>query len=302
MNMFRLATAVSAVALVCGMAAWAQDDSAATEFARGKTLLADGKFDEALAAFKAAAKANPDQGEYFQEFSMLQRVLNIREQLAKEESPETWEQMARALYGYYNSRKVYGEALTLAEAIHRRLNTGDSAALLASAQLRLNKNEAAAALLGGLPEAQRSATTDVLHGLALARLGKVDEAKACAEKLELPKDCGPDVCLNAARLYARVGRTEQGLAALRCAFECTPANQLPACREEAKGCPDLAPLRTDATFVQVLATESKVKGCGGCSSSKSCSAGKSTCGDKPAKEAGAQGGEKAPGGCEGHKH
>lgn len=302
MNMLRLATAVSAAALVCGMAAQAQDDSAATEFARGKTLLADGKFDEALAAFKAAAKANPDHGEYFQEFSMLQRVLNIREQLAKEVSPETWEQMARALYGYYNSRKVYGEALTLAEAIHHRLNTGESAAMLASAQLRLNKNEAAAALLGGLPEAQCSATTDVLRGLALARLDKVDEAKAYAEKIELPKDCGPDVCLNAARLYARVGRTEQGLAALRCAFECTPANQLTACREEAKNCPDLATLRADATFVQVLATESKVKGCGGCSSSKSCSAGKSTCGDKPAKDAGAQSGEKAPGGCEGHKH
>lgn len=294
-------TTISVVVLMLGATAWGQGDEAATEFAKGKSLLTEGKLDEALAAFRTAAKANPDNGEYFQEFSLLQRVMNIRQQLAKEENPETWEQMARALYGYYQSRKVHGEALTLAETLHGRLQSGESAAMVAAEQLALNKNEAAAALLAGVPEAQRSTTTEVLHGLALARLGKLDEARVCAEKLEIPKDCGPELCLNAARLYAHVGKTEQALEVLRCAFECTPANQLAACRETVKGCPDLAGLRSHNAFAQVLATESKVKGCGGCSSSKSCSAGKSACGDK-AKDAGAKGGEKPSSGCEGHNH
>ena len=292
---------ISVVALMLGATAWAQQGDGAAEFARGKSLLAEGKLDEALAGFRAAARANPDNNEYFQEFSLLQRVMNIRQQLAKEERPETWEQMARALCGYYQSRKVYGEALTLATALHGRLQTGESAIMVASVQLALNQNNEAATLLAGLSETQRSTETEVLHGLALARLGRVDEARACAEKVEIPKDCGPELCLNAARLHALLGQHEQALKALQCALESAPPSQIAACRETAQGCPDLASLRSNEAFVQVLATESKVKGCGGCGSAKSCGASKSACGDK-AKETGAKGGEKTPSGCEGHNH
>jgi tetratricopeptide (TPR) repeat protein len=277
--------------LCCGAVASAQSDPVQL-FASGEALLAKGDFQGALEALKAATKADPENSQYFQEYALLRRVINIREQLKDEEDAETWQKMSRALYNYYRQHKIDQEALATARALHEKAGSAESAALLAEAQLTAGDNVAAAALLTQLDEAQRTIQTDVLQGVALARLSKLDEAKAIAAKLELPKDCDGPLCLNAARLYALVGDTEKALAALKCSFECTPPNQLEAVKADAKECRDLAALTASPAFASALETKSKVVG--GCAKD---------CGKCPSKDKGgcAVGKEKEAAGCKEHE-
>ena len=273
------------------------ESTAAQLFADGQALLARADFNGAMEAFKAATKAEPENSDYFQEYSLLRRVLNLRTQLKDEEDQETWQKMSRALFNYYFSHKINNEALTVAQSLHAKVGTGETAALLAAAQLELGQNEAAATLLAGLATDQGTLQTTILHGIALARLGKLDQAKTLAGTVEIPKDCDGQVCFDAARLHAWVGNTDQALSLLKCAFECTPPNQLDAVKADAKASKDLSKLTTDAGFAQVLETKSKVAagGCGKCPNKAACAgASKEKEGAAGCKEHEKQG-EKAPG-------
>ena len=259
-----------ALVLSGGVVALGQTD-AVLQFANGKAALSKGEFQAALEAFKAATKADPENNEFFQEYTLLRRVMNIREQVKEETDAETWQKMSRALYNYYRQHKIEQEALATARALHEKAASADSVALLADAQLEAGENMAAAALLAGLDEGKRSPQTDVLHGIALARLDKTDEAKAVAAKLELPSDAEGALFLDAARLYALVGDAERATAALKSALEVTPPNQLDAVKAEAKESSDLASLAASPAFAKALEAKSKVatgcgKDCGKCPS------------------------------------
>jgi len=305
MRMRSLLVGLAAASLLsCGAVAWADAEEAAREFANGQTLLAKGEFAEALTSFKAAAKADPENREYFQEAAILHRVIQIRERLAGEKDAEDWAKLARALYGYYQSRKVYGEGLSLAEALHEKLNTDETAVSLADAQLALDKNQAALTLLSGLDESKGSARADALRGVALARLDKLAEAKACATALALPKECDWQDCYDAARLYALVGERDKALRTLVCCFETTPPARLDALKAEAKDCKDLCGLADGDDFAKVMTTQSKIKGgCGGCSGGKTCTKGAAGCGEQSKDKAGSRSGksQEKPAGCTGHK-
>ena len=286
--MRRVVVSVSVIALLGSVAAWAASDAAA-EFARGQALLAKADFEGALEAFKAATKAEPEISEFFQEYTLLRRVINIRAQLKEEEDADTWQTMARALYNYYRQHKIRGEALTIAKALHAKAPSGESAAILAEAQLTAGDHAAAAGLLTGLDTAERTPQTDILHGIALAHLDKAAEAKAIAGKLELPKDCDGPMCVDAARLYALVGDTDKALGLLKCALECTPPNQLDAVKAEAKECPDLAKLAAAPTFAEVMETKSKMPaGCGSAAGCGKCPS-KTGCAEKDKEKEGAAG-------------
>lgn len=297
-----LATIALVAMLVVVPAVRAEATEAAKSFAEGKTLLTQGNFDGALAAFKAALKADPDNSSYFQECQLVTQVIKIRQQLEGEQNTDEFARLGRGLFNFYRLYKVNGEALKLATVMYVKTGSGDAAAMLADAQLALDQNTDAAELLGGLDKSKSSLRGDLLRGIALARLGKLDEAKAVAAGCELPKDCDGLICFDAARLYALIGAKEKALATLKCSFEATPASWLAAYKDEAKTCKDLQSITSDAEFEKVLATESKMKGCGGCSGSKGCDKAKAGgCTDKDKKAGGAKAGEEKDGGCEHHK-
>lgn len=286
------------VCVLCGASvAWAGAGEAAEAYAAGKTLLARGDFEDALKSFKAAATADPENTEYFQESALLKRVINLRAQLEDEKNTDVRQKMSRALYGYYRDYDINGEALELARAMYDQSNDGASAARLADAQLTLDKNEETLELLDGLRQSEETLGTRILRGVALARLGKGDEAGEVAGGLEIPKDCEADVCYGAARLYALVGNTEQALRMLKCSFECTPPNALANAKARSRECPDLRGLVDGDAFAKVCRTKSKVKGCGGCSKSACGSKSKAGgCADKPKADEGKE--KHKAGGCE----
>ena len=258
------------IVLGLGTVAQAAPD-AATTFAQGQQLLAAGNFDGALDAYKAAAQADPQNDTYFQECALLKRVMNLRKAFDAEEDVELWQKIGNALYSYYQENGVRKEALHIASALHEKLADGKSAARLAEAQLMLDANEDALRTLNALASDAATARTRALQGIALARMGKADDARAVAAKLDIPKEHDPSVCFDAARLYALVGDETRALKMLQCSFEATPAPWLDAAKQDAKACPDLNELVKTDGFVKVCATESKVKAsCGSCGSAAGC--------------------------------
>lgn len=263
------------MASVPALAGSAED--AARAFADGKALLAEAKFDAALKAFVTAARTDAGNQEYQQTYVMLRQVVRMREKIQKEQDPDQWMSMARALHTFYHDHKIYSESLPLDRKIHEQHLAPDSAVMLAETLIALDKNAEAIDVLGSLGKKDATPRASVLLGLALARQGRIDEARALAEKAKVERDAGPRVFYELARLHAVTGNSQGSLGALTRSFELTPPSRLDVLKEEAKDCTDFSALASSADFTKVLKTQSGIK-------ESSCSKG-SACGNCPRRAA-----------------
>lgn len=269
MTLRRVSTAlVLAATLACVPLGWSAAADASKSFDDGQALLAKGDFDGALQAFKAAAEAAPDQPAYMQEYALLRRIVKARTQLTKEQDPAKWLKLAQGVQAYYTDHRLTGPALELATEIHAKQPTAESAEALADAQLAAGKDEDAAKLLADTPAEQRTPRCSVLQGIALAHLGRGEDARSVLAKVELPKEADARLCYDAARLNALLGNDQAALDLLKVAFEATPGPALEDVRAQAKGSPDFVKLVSTDGFATVLKTESKVKAA--CGSKEAC--------------------------------
>ena len=261
-----------------------QAEEAAKLFAEGKALLAKADFEGASQAFRKAAQTDTGNQEYRRQYAMIRQVMRTRGQIDKEQDPDRWWGMARSLRAYYHGHKIYSEALPLDRTIHRRRGTADSAAMLGETQLALGMHSEAAETLRSVSEEDATNRTNVLWGLALARQGRIDEAKTIAKEVTVKDDAGSRVFYQLACLRALIADSKGALEALTRSFELTPSDQLEAAIADAKACKDFSALASTADFAKALQTQSKVKeskcskgpGCGSCPKRASCggSAGK----------------------------
>ena len=287
MNVRRVTLCLAVLFVLSSTAAvWA--DEAADKFTEGNGLLAKANFEGALAAYEAAAKADPQNTDYRMKSMIVRRVMKMRESLDRLDE-EKWLQAATALQFFYHDNGVNSEALAMAEKIHAKQNTAESATMLARSQLAMGKNDEALASLNSLPKDQTCAETCVLTGLCLARQGKTAEAKALCAEINEPKDANSQFLYDLACLHAALGNSEDAMGALKRCFECTSPGRLPLVKECAGRCGDFCKLRGNDAMADVMATESKVTAdcCGKASSgscSKSCTEkdGKACDKDKPA--------------------
>lgn len=260
-------------------------EGGALHYAHGETLLKKGQIDEAAKAFRAAARAEPDNAAYMERALILRRVQSLRRFVAGNEpsgqasgqpsgqpsgqASGQWERSAGSLHGFYLQNGLLRFALELDQTAHERLKNATSAARLAETQLELGKNVETANLL-----AESSATSPVhaaYHGIALARLGRSDDARALALLAVVKEDSPPAFLLDVARLRALLGEHDGALALMRTSFEQTPAPALPAAKKRVRAQADFQPLAMLPEFAQVLRTESQVKAtCSGGSSCGSC--------------------------------
>jgi tetratricopeptide (TPR) repeat protein len=255
-------------------------EEAAQKFSEGQELLAKANFAAALKAYDTASKADGANDVYRQATAVLQRVIKMRKGLDKLSGPE-WVLSADALLAYYMENRVFSEALPLARGLHSKLDTPESAARLARTELALDLNADAAKHLEAIESGERTPEVRVLLGLALARQGEMQDAKAAVADLMPPEDASAMLLFDLACVQARVGQTAPALTTLAGSFEKTPPSQLEAAKGRAKACPDLGALKTEAEFVKVLATASKVAeskcssgaDCGKCPSHSKCAAG-----------------------------
>jgi tetratricopeptide (TPR) repeat protein len=273
-------TAVTFVS-VSLLAVAARGETAPQAFAAGKSALAKADFPEALRAFSRAVHADRDNQEYIQNYAMVRQVIMLRRQLAAEKDAARWEYIARGLHAFYVENALHGEALALDRKIHARLGNTSSAVMLAETQLALNMDAEAAETLAALPSAKQTASTQSLHGLALARQGQLEEAKRMAATVDVPAEAGPGVTYCAARLNAAVGNDEQALVLLTRCFESVAPSRLDRFKQHARQSPEFVSLASTPTFAQVMETESKVaeskcsggSRCAGCPMRGKCSKG-----------------------------
>jgi tetratricopeptide (TPR) repeat protein len=278
--------AAGLVGLMPVMALAGAAETAAALVAQGKGLLAKADFEGALKAYAEAAKTDSQNQDYRQQYAVLRRVIQMREGVDKETNDEKWRGTVAGLRAFYYGNDLYGEALALDRKAHTKLKNADSASALAQTQLQMGQNAEAAVTLSALDEKSATPQSQVLLGIALARQGKNDEAKALAGKIETPKEGMPGLLYDLASLHALTGDTAGAAALLTRCFENTPPSRVDAFKATAKQDKDLASMVASADFAKALETTSKVKesactggsNCGSCPSKGSCStASKSAC-------------------------
>ena len=276
-----LSIVVGIVALVVTPVLAGPAEDAAKAFAEGEALLAKADFEGALKAFRTAAQTDRENQDYRQQYGVLRQIVRLRGEIEEEHSGK-WLGMARALRTYYHAHGVYAEALPIDQKIYEQHPGADEAVRLAETQLALGMSSEAVSTLRSVEEGEATGRTKVLLGLAYARQGEIEQARAVAENMVLNEDeADRRAFYELAGLRALVGDAAGAFEALTRSFELTPDSQLKGVKAKARACPDFAALARTIQFAKVLETESAVKesscsqgtGCGSCPKRASCGGG-----------------------------
>lgn len=235
--------------------------------AAAEALLKQGKFEEARDAYLALVKADPSNEQLVQRALVLKRVVDLRKMAAEEDPSPTWERATIALHTFYLREGLVDVALEQGRAAHAKADSDVSAGFVAEALLEKNANEEAAKFVEGLRMSQQTPKNLTYESIALARLGRKDEAREIQRLYGETDSKDPALLFDMARVQSLLGDGEQALATLKTAFENTPAQALPGLKEMAKANPDLKSLTRLPAFADVMKTASKGEcgGCGGCS-------------------------------------
>lgn len=235
-------------------------EKAQQAFSEGQALLANADFDGALKAFKKASKADSANAEYGQQYAMLRQIVSLRKQLPKEKNKEKWLESAAALHTYYHEQGLFVQSLPVDQERLRRTASGEAALLLLQTQLALGMNSEAIEVIVGLPTDEQSAHVRTLHGLALAREGRMEEARSMvANASTLDASAGPRCFFDLAGLCALVGDSQGALRALKRSIELTPPSQIDAFKSRIGRSPDMASLVPTSEFAEVMKTSSTVQ-------------------------------------------
>jgi len=243
---------------------------AADSFEQGKSLLAQGDLEGALAQYAAAARADQRNAEYMQQYALLRQAIELRRQFAVETDPTRLDYQARALQAFYRQNSMKRESLELAQQAHQRLKTSESAVVLAEAALSQDKFDLAVSTLTALGSDQCPAIGMALKGVALARQGKAADARQVLASLQLASDADPATIYTVARLKAAIGDAAGAADDLTKAMAAVAPSRQDSLREHAKTSPEFAAMASSPAFAAALATPSKVSE-SRCSGGSNCS-------------------------------
>ena len=139
MRIHRILIGISAAAiLACPATVWG---NTAACFANGKALLAKADFQGALHAYATAARADRDNSEYLQRYSLVCQITTMRKRLGVEEKdPRRWEYLAQALHSFYPQGDL-SQGPCLDRRIHARAENHFHGDMLAETELAMDLNE-----------------------------------------------------------------------------------------------------------------------------------------------------------------
>jgi len=273
----RVLAALTLLALLGSPAFAADAPDASALFAGGQAALTKGDLSGAFKAFAAAARAAPENMEYRQQAMLLKKVIRLRKHVSKAEPDARWQLTVRSLHVYFVGRGLNRLALDLDREAHGRAPSALTASLLGEVLLEAGENAEAAKLLTDVEKSWLTPENLVYRGIANARLGKKDAAKA--DLVAVATDgITPGLRFDLARLHVLLGEIDAGVRHLTLCFEAVTPSQLEAWKKHAKECPDLKVLAKTDALTKLLAVKSKVEesdcsggsGCGSCPSRGSC--------------------------------
>ena len=241
-------------------------------FVDGNSLLAKGDLRGALKAYAAAAHADRANQQYSQQYLLVRQVIQLQDRLADETDDSRRVQLCQALRAFYTSHGLHDKALPADQELFGRLKTAATAIQLAETHLAVGQKEAAVRVLSGLDSNQSTEATRAMLSLALARQGKMGDARRIAASISPAADAGPGTLYVFARMQAAVGEEQAAVSTLQRCFESVPPSRLGDLKSHAKQCVDFASLTATAGFQAVIQTSSKVaeSACSGGSSCANC--------------------------------
>lgn len=275
---FRVLTALVAFCLFVPVFAVSAEEAtaeASASYAKGQELLQSGDFAGALKAYTAAAKAAPENKEYTERAMVVRRILSYRKFAVENPDSPKWGEVVQSLHVFYVTQGLLNEALNLDEKVHARTKTAASASLLAETLLELGKNEETVKLLTPFETKAGTERTRVCLGIALARLGEKERARAISAACPVKAEATPSHLVDQARLNMLLGKKAQGIKALTLCLEQLPKSRHETIRTYVNGCADFGPFRKSSELDVVMQTKSKVP-------ESACSSG-ADCGSCPSK-------------------
>lgn len=283
MRWFAFVVGILLTALALPLLASADDlaSPGALAAAQGEANVQRLDFMAAMRAYSQAAKAEPGNQVYRERFLQLRRVTSIKHSVDTRPNDARWLPMVVTLHAFYLSEGLDAAALDLDRHAHTRLGKATTAVLLSETLLRMNRPAEVVSTLS--PRQQKTWHEDVLLGIALARLQKMEEAKVIDGRVS-----GADVnqlvpvqIQDLARLKARLDDVPKSLALLKTSLEKTPATAIDVARSRIRAEADYENIRSLPSFAKVLETKSLVpqtcsggSSCGSCPNRGGCGAGK----------------------------
>jgi hypothetical protein len=253
--------------------ALAKDEQLLKFEAKIETLIVqDNNLPAALLEYASAAKANPQEVYYRQQYGILQRVTKMQSLLKTETNPEKWQSYAKAIRGYFYSKGYYSVSLPIDIEAAGKFNTGEYAANALETLLLTGKNDEAAKFAADKKPADKTVRYQTLALVSEAYTGKTKEAVENLQTVKIDPKADYESYFDYARIYNAANDKEKTLSNLKVFLESTPPTEMPSAREMIIRSGGFASLSGSDDFKKVLATESKVvqSGCTGGSSCGSC--------------------------------
>jgi hypothetical protein len=235
-------------------------------------IVKDNNLPAAMLEYASAAKANPQEVYYRQQYGILQRVAKMQSLLKTETNPEKWQSYARAIRGFFYSKGYYSVALPIDTEAAGKFNTGEYAANVLETLLLTGKKDEAAKFAADKKPADQTVRYQTLALVSEAYAGKTKEAVENLQTVKIDPKVDYESYFDYARIYNAANDKEKALSNLKVFLESTPPTEMPSARQMITRSADFASLAGSEDFKKVLATESKVaqSGCTGGSSCGSC--------------------------------
>jgi len=224
-----------------------------------KLIVTDHNLSAALKEYVDAAKANPQEVYYRQQYAVLQRVIKMQTLLTTEMNLEKWKSYAKAVRGYFYSKGFYSEALPLDLKAANKFDTADYAANVVETMLLTGKTADAAKFLAGKKPADSSVRYQTLALTVQALDGKAKEAVDALQAVKIDPKMDSKSYLDAARIYNAAGDNAKTLSNLQLLLENTLPSEIAAERIMIAKTADFAALQTADDFKKVVATASKIQ-------------------------------------------
>jgi hypothetical protein len=237
-----------------------------------KLIVNDHNYTAALNEYVAAAKANPQEVYYRQQYAVLQRVVKMQNLIKTEINLEKWKSYAKAMRGYYYNKGFYSEVLALDLQAANKFNTGEFAANAVETMLLNGKTADAVKFIEEKKPEDKIVRYETLSLAAQALNGKAKESADALQALKIDPKTDSKSYFDAARIYNAAGDKEKTLSSLQLLLENTLPSEIEAERLMIKRTADFASLNGSEDYTKVLATQSKVEqsGCTGGSSCSTC--------------------------------
>jgi hypothetical protein len=224
----------------------------------------------ALNEYAAAAKADPQEEYYRQQYVFLQRVTKMQSLLTTELNIEKWKSYAKAVRGYYYYKGYYTLALQIDLKAAGKFKNVDYAANALETLLLAGKNADAAKFAEQNIFTDKSVRYQTLNLVLEAANGHAAKAVESLKVIKIDPNSNYKSYFDSARIYSAANDKDKTLSNLKSFIENSPPTEHNSAKTMIVKSTSFSALQGSDELKMVLETASKGKICTPGSKCKSC--------------------------------